>query len=67
MFSSSQTFRLHQINMASADVARPIAPLAAEKTEPFKDTPKTTHNVETVLNYYLENEDGSPPEPSYVE
>ena len=53
--------------MASADVAFPVAPLATEKTEPFKDITKTTHNVETVLNYYLENEDGSPPAPSYVE
>jgi len=54
--------------MASADVAFPVAPLATEKTEPFKDTTtKTPHNVETVLNYYLENEDGSPPAPSYVE
>ena len=53
--------------MASTDVASPIAPLTTEKTEPFKHTSKTPHNVETVMNYFLDNEDGSPPEPAIFE
>jgi hypothetical protein len=53
--------------MASADVARPIAPTISERVEPFQDKSNTRHDVQTVLNYYLEAEDGSPPAPTYVE
>ncbi|KAK0614537.1 hypothetical protein B0T14DRAFT_528654 [Immersiella caudata] len=53
--------------MASADVARPIALGISEKVEPFQDKPSTRHDVNTVLNYYLEAEDGSPPAPTYVD
>ncbi len=54
--------------MAAADVDSHFAPALSEKIGPFQDTKvKTPHNVNTVLNYYLEAEDGSPPAPSYVE
>jgi len=52
--------------MAAADVANPVAPALSEKIEPFQDKAKGKHNVRTVLNYYLEPEDGSPPQPSIV-
>lgn len=53
--------------MAAADVARSVAPAISERIEPFQDKPKSRHDVQTVLNYYLEAEDGSPPPPSYVD
>ncbi|KAK0638497.1 hypothetical protein B0T16DRAFT_421263 [Cercophora newfieldiana] len=53
--------------MASADVARPVAPAISEKIEPFQNKPSSRHDVQTVMNYYLEAEDGSPPAPTYVD
>jgi len=55
--------------MAAADVATPFAPTVSETiVEPFKDTAtKPRHDVQTVMNYYLEPEDGSPPAPTYIE
>ena len=52
--------------MAAADVANPVAPALSEKIEPFQDKAKGKHNVRTVLNYYLQPGDGSPPQPSIV-
>jgi hypothetical protein len=53
--------------MASADVVHPIAPAISDKIEPFQEKPTTRHDVQTVLNYHLEAEDGSPPAPTFVD
>lgn len=62
--------------MASATVQHiPAAPFASlggtdDRVSPITATqaPEVPrHDVETTLNYYKENEDGSPPAPTYVD
>lgn len=51
--------------MATADVQLPVAATTfGSVTHQTSNT--ATHDVDTVLNYFKDNEDGSPPQPSYV-
>jgi hypothetical protein len=50
--------------MATADVQLPLAATTfGNVTEASSATP---HDVDTVLNYFKDNEDGSPPAPAYI-
>lgn len=54
--------------MASVDVEAPSTTLPAffaEKVQAFESTDPS--EVEAVLNYFKDNEDGSPPAPAYVD
>jgi hypothetical protein len=56
--------------MATADVIRPtdFAPQdAVLSSAVLEQKPAQRHNVRTVLNYYNDPEDGTPPVPFYVE
>jgi len=56
--------------MATAAVQLPqsIHNYSPKTTETaISNSPEKPHDVETVLNYYKPNEDGSPPHPTYVE
>ena len=54
--------------MATADVIRPtdIARQEAPVLSAAPDRKPAQHNVRTVLNYYKDPEDGTPPVPFYV-
>ena len=53
--------------MATAVVQRTPATNLDQVVEPLRaDTASKKHNVATVLNYYPEPADGSPPAPTYV-
>jgi hypothetical protein len=55
--------------MATADVIRPsgFAPQEAIVSSAVLEQKPAKHNVRTVLNYYKDPEDGTPPAPFYVE
>jgi hypothetical protein len=55
--------------MATADVVRPavLPPQDAVVQSAAPSRKPAQHNVHTVLNYYKDPEDGSPPAPFYVE
>ena len=56
--------------MATAAVSAPVgAPSVGEKIENVtisQEAKPQKHNVRTVMNYYKEKEDGSPPDFRYV-
>lgn len=55
--------------MATADVIRPVdfAPPKTVVSSAALEEKSAQHNVRTVLNYYNDPEDGTPPAPFYVE
>jgi hypothetical protein len=52
--------------MASAAIQLPGAHGSFLSEKPGVPVSEKPHHVQTTLNYFKENEDGSPPEPSYV-
>jgi hypothetical protein len=58
--------------MAAADIQQPLSFSAIDgidnpvQVASFQQTRPEKHNVQTILNYHKDNEDGSPPRPSYV-
>ncbi|KAI1259524.1 hypothetical protein F5Y18DRAFT_293518 [Xylariaceae sp. FL1019] len=54
--------------MASADVQAPTSSLPTFHSQGLKTSSSSSPSeVEALLNYYLDNEDGSPPQPAYVD
>ncbi|KAJ5824539.1 hypothetical protein N7447_006879 [Penicillium robsamsonii] len=52
--------------MASAAVQLPSSHGSLTSEKPGVSVSEKPHHVQTILNYFKENEDGSPPAPSYV-
>lgn len=52
--------------MASAAVQLPTTHESQTQRAPLLPASNTPHHVQTTLNFLKENEDGSPPAPSYV-
>jgi hypothetical protein len=52
--------------MATADVQLPVA-AATTFSNVTEASNFSTHDVDAILNFFKDNEDGSPPQPSYVD
>lgn len=55
--------QITNIGLGSADEGK----LQSQLDSAPKPTSLEPHDVKTILNYYKENEDGSPPHPTYVD
>lgn len=53
--------------MATADVQLPVAAPTTTFGGVAEAPPSKPHHVDTVLNYFKPNEDGSPPHPTYID
>lgn len=65
-FAAETKASVSKTNMASAAVQLPGSHGSALAAQPQVPVPENPHHVQTTLNFFKANEDGSPPHPTYV-